>query len=359
MAWGTAVAGALSAIGSLVGGSMQNSANANLNKSNMRWQEAMTKWNQNWQEKMWQKENEYNTPLAQRQRLQEAGYNPWISGSGGMSNVSQGVPQTSSPTPPSMIPMQDVIGPAARSGVSAAMQQVQTQAQASNQLAQAAQSGVDTAIAIYEKTGDADAAEAYLSNVLSTVGGGKIDKDSLYFRQLNLAITGIELDNAQKDYQNSLSKIQVMIQEQTGLAKAQADLNMIDQQITESVARIGKMASDVKVNEAEVQKLLSEEAMNIAKKNNLDADTQTINGIRDALIDKAVEDAAISKYQKNASMREDEEGKAEFVSRRKARNWLRSDAGQNEQLANEIDETNSKANLVNKIVRGQNRKRRR
>ena len=55
---GTAIAGVVSAIGSLVGGSLANHANANLNKSNMRWQEAMTKWNQNWQEKMWQKKSE-------------------------------------------------------------------------------------------------------------------------------------------------------------------------------------------------------------------------------------------------------------------------------------------------------------
>ena len=358
MAWGTAVAGIASAIGGLVGTGLQNSANANLNKANMRWQEAMTKWNQNWQESMWNKENAYNTPLAQRQRLQEAGYNPWISGSGGMSNVSQGVPQTNSPTPPSMIPMQSY-GPAIQTGIKTAMEAVQTKANAANQLAQAAQNGVDTAIAIYEKTGDYDAAQAYLQNVLSGVGGANLSGSSLYFQQLDLAISGMELDNAQKDYQNSLSKIQVMIQEKTGLAKAQADLNMIDQQITESVARIGKMASDVKVNEAEVQKLLSEEAMNIAKKNNLDADTKTIDGIRDALIDKAVEDAAISKYQKNASIREDEEGKAVFVSRRKARNWLRSDEGQNEQLSNEVTESNGSANLVNKIMRGQNRRSRR
>ena len=105
--WGAAIAGMASAAGSIIGGFQSNAANTNLNKTNREWQTAMTKWNQNWQEKMWNKQNEYNTPLAQRKRLQEAGYNPWISGSGGsMSNVSQAAPQTTTPSAPQSIPMQ-------------------------------------------------------------------------------------------------------------------------------------------------------------------------------------------------------------------------------------------------------------
>lgn len=351
---GTAIAGVVSAIGSLVGGSLANHANANLNKSNMRWQEAMTKWNQNWQEKMWQKENEYNTPLAQRQRLQEAGYNPWISGSGGsMSNVSQGVPQTSSPSPPSMIPMQDVIGPAARSGVSAAMQQVQTQAQASNQLAQAAQNGVDTAIAIYEKTGDFDTAEAFLANVLSTVGGGKIDKNSLYFQQLNLAVHGKELDNANKQLQNQYQELQNQIQAKTGMPLAEATLYKIQQEGQLLGEEIFNVAKDTLLkgqqidNLKEAKRLISEqvresiahqvayyaEAYKLRKEGDkYVADTQTINQIRDSIVATAKNQANITYNQSWLQYYNSVEGKARFDQRQQSRSWLVSEEGQKNAL---------------------------
>ena len=69
-----------------------NAANASMDKATRDWQsmENLTAFQR--QHKMWEEQNAYNTPSAQRQRLQEAGYNPWISGSGGMSNVSQGAP---------------------------------------------------------------------------------------------------------------------------------------------------------------------------------------------------------------------------------------------------------------------------
>ena len=53
------------------------------NQKNRDWQSAENRSAEAWQEKMWNLQNAYNTPSAQRQRLQEAGYNPWISGSGG------------------------------------------------------------------------------------------------------------------------------------------------------------------------------------------------------------------------------------------------------------------------------------
>jgi hypothetical protein len=43
----------------------------------------------NWQENMWNKENFYNTASAQRQRLEEAGLNPYLMMNGGSAGVSQ------------------------------------------------------------------------------------------------------------------------------------------------------------------------------------------------------------------------------------------------------------------------------
>lgn len=42
-----------------------------------RWTLHNQKQNQQWEEGMWNKQNAYNTPSAQKQRMQEAGMNPW------------------------------------------------------------------------------------------------------------------------------------------------------------------------------------------------------------------------------------------------------------------------------------------
>lgn len=66
MSW---IGAAIGAIGSLVGGlastSMNNTAAANLDSANRRWQETQ-----------WDKANEYNSPINQVQRYRDAGLNP-------------------------------------------------------------------------------------------------------------------------------------------------------------------------------------------------------------------------------------------------------------------------------------------
>lgn len=47
--------------------------------------------NQAWQEKMWNKQNEYNTASAQRQRLEQAGLNPYLMMNGGSAGTAGSV----------------------------------------------------------------------------------------------------------------------------------------------------------------------------------------------------------------------------------------------------------------------------
>lgn len=82
---GSLLGGALGAVGSSVAGKYQLQATRETNKQNYKiWREQVAE-----QLAQWNRENEYNTPLAQRQRLEEAGYNP-LSGqdSGNASSVS-------------------------------------------------------------------------------------------------------------------------------------------------------------------------------------------------------------------------------------------------------------------------------
>ena len=89
-------------LGSLVGGLfgagssvIQNSQNAQsvretnqmnykINQMNNQFNERMAIQQRNWQEDMWNKENAYNTASAQRQRLEEAGLNPYLMMTGGI-----------------------------------------------------------------------------------------------------------------------------------------------------------------------------------------------------------------------------------------------------------------------------------
>ena len=94
-------------LGSIAGGlfgigasSMQNSQNRQniretnqmnykINQMNNQFNERMAIQQRNWQENMWNKENAYNTASAQRQRLEEAGLNPYLMMNGGSAGSAQ------------------------------------------------------------------------------------------------------------------------------------------------------------------------------------------------------------------------------------------------------------------------------
>lgn len=66
-----------------------NQMNYKINQMNNQFNELMAIQQRNWQENMWKKENAYNTASAQRQRLEEAGLNPYMMMNGGSAGVAQ------------------------------------------------------------------------------------------------------------------------------------------------------------------------------------------------------------------------------------------------------------------------------
>ncbi len=93
---GSLISGAGSLLGSLFGGSAQAKASRETNETNYKiWREQSNlnqvmyarqnqDYKDNWQHQF-DSTNEYNTPLAQRQRLEEAGLNPYLAMQGGNS----------------------------------------------------------------------------------------------------------------------------------------------------------------------------------------------------------------------------------------------------------------------------------
>lgn len=68
-----------------------NQMNYKINQMNNQFNERMAMQQRNFQENMWNKENEYNTASAQRQRLEEAGLNPYLMMNGGSAGTAQSV----------------------------------------------------------------------------------------------------------------------------------------------------------------------------------------------------------------------------------------------------------------------------
>ena len=86
---GAAALGAgISVLGSLLSSSAQNSANASMDRET-----------REWQEKMWSRNNEYNTPLNQRKRLEAAGINPALAFQNGNTGVASSTPSAVQHTP--------------------------------------------------------------------------------------------------------------------------------------------------------------------------------------------------------------------------------------------------------------------
>ena len=93
------IAGGLFGIGSSVIQNSQNRQNVRetnqmnykINQMNNQFNERMAMQQRDFQEYMWNKENAYNTASAQRQRLEEAGLNPYLMMNGGSAGTAQSV----------------------------------------------------------------------------------------------------------------------------------------------------------------------------------------------------------------------------------------------------------------------------
>ena len=100
---GAAIAQAgLNALGTSLGGISSYKSAKKIMREQMRWQESMYQRQVDDNRANWQMQNDYNTPLAQRQRLEQAGYNPALFGadlqSGSSADAVQGGAVSSAPS---------------------------------------------------------------------------------------------------------------------------------------------------------------------------------------------------------------------------------------------------------------------
>lgn len=95
-----------SAIGNVVSTNKTNQSNMAINRMNNEFNAAEAQKARDFQLDMWNRENEYNTASAQRQRLSEAGLNPYLMMSGGNAGTASSVGSTSPASAASPLSMQ-------------------------------------------------------------------------------------------------------------------------------------------------------------------------------------------------------------------------------------------------------------
>ena len=284
------VGGASSLVGGLIGSNAQKSANkTNLQiarETNAANQQLADKQNQ-WNLDQWNRENEYNSASAQKQRLIDAGMNPyWSSVSPGTAQNVQSAPmanQQMAHVEP-VTAMAQAIPNAADSAFNAIMQS----ATATKALAEAksaeAKANLDTQLSEYNDTANPRRIAALdlqnqnqqigLQSSLESIKGQVLQNQ--HTQLTNVQQQGI---NVLTNLQIENDKFQLSLQKKFGEKFKKAELDKL-------VAEKGQIDSQTNVNVATIGKIASEIARNYAESNHLNADTQTINSLRPYIIQK-------------------------------------------------------------------------
>lgn len=92
---GSIVSGAAGVLGNVLGGifgsksqSSANKTNLQINRENNAFNAEQAQINRDWTESLWNKSNSYNSAVSQRQRLEQAGLNPYLMMNGGNAGVA-------------------------------------------------------------------------------------------------------------------------------------------------------------------------------------------------------------------------------------------------------------------------------
>ena len=194
-------------VANLISGSSSNSANASMNRETRDWQSKENALNRNWQEEMWNKQNVYNTPSAQRSRLEEAGYNPFMDPSVGVGQSSN-AGAAGSPSmvgSPNAIPNQpvNVGGPLASIGAYI-LQAKSIDSQVANQSAQTMMQILENAQKMRKMGYDSKEIDDYIKQASSFVKGisSGIDQE----------VESLRLDNLKKSAENDLMTFQYQME---------------------------------------------------------------------------------------------------------------------------------------------------
>ena len=315
------IAGGLFGIGSSVIQNSQNRQNVRetnqmnykINQMNNQFNERMAMQQRDFQENMWNKENAYNTASAQRQRLEEAGLNPYLMMNGGSAGSAQSVGSGSSASSASPAVMQPF-----QSDFSGIQQAIGSVFQSQVQQAQVSQ-----------LQGQKNLADAQAMQALSNVDWSKMTEDTRdYLKATGLARAKLGYSKEMQELDNMAFAGRLMQAQGTNQlldAEAKTVLNKyLDQQqqadLNVKAAEYYNMMSQGHLNYAQAKKVLAEEILAYAR-----AKGQNISN----MVAKATAESLIRATNASNHSIEEFESEAAKFNRERARSrsiedWYRS-----------------------------------
>lgn len=300
---------ALLAGASIIGGLINHGLQQNENQRSRDFAASESQKQRAWAEKMY---TTFNTPSAQMHMMRNAGLNPYLLERNGQVATGNAPTDSSTYNPVSMnagqLNFPDAVGSYLQARV--------VDANIANQQQETISRGLDNFTKALERGLSYDDASKILN-----MSVGSFNRNG----ELDYAMRSIEQDFIRRESEAAMAKFSAYLKQRYGEKEVQNVIANQEQEFSRMAAEIGKMASDVKVNEAEISKKASELARNYADANHLRADAATIDAIRNAMADKYRNEAAISGYERG-------ESEAEFTSRNRVRNFMRTKEGQYRRL---------------------------
>lgn len=318
-----------------------NEANKQIARENREWQGGENQLQRDWSERQWNLNNAYNTPSAIAERQRQAGFNPYLLGSQlgqGQSTPATANVATSAPSAPQMQPARIGATSAALNNsmnnlVNYSLQKEAADANAANQQSQSFSQDVQTAQELdkvypqYRNAKGQTMGQMFLEKRLPQTLGANTD-NSLVSRSAAAAVQ-------KQEAEAKIAEVQSALESEFGRKRAVQGLAYVDQQITESAARIGKMASDAKVNDASVSKLKAEAKTEgqkfwteVAKQYNLkkQGDYYVATSSQINLLKNLVQERMSVENQ--MLQRRNSEDFSRYKGRQLVRDWMESDEGQ-------------------------------
>lgn len=320
-----ALGGALvSGIAGAAGASATNSSNKKIARENRDWQTVENQKQRDFIQEMFDEQNEYNTPSAQMARYREAGLNPYLSqgqiGSGSSTSVPSAPSGVGSPNLPSLSnPMAAAAGILGDTSISLAQQKL---AHTNEQMAK-----VELLGRVRKVLGE----EAY-QQMKDKILPGLVTSPSEMTQDWRKEESEIALSQSQGEIARQKASLDKMLND-NGLGWR--ILTEYDNNAMKIHSEIGKMASDAKVNDAQVKSLTENLKLIVpqAKKLLADAakagaDAQTINALRKYVVDQAKYTADTLMYESGMSALDYGEKYADYSEDALLRNYKQSGTAQ-------------------------------
>lgn len=203
-----------------------------------------------WEEKMWLMNNEYNTPLAQRKRLEDAGYNPYL-----LSDDSSASGQSTLPSAPAASPLPQFHNPL--DGSAQILQQgLQVEANVDLQRMKTLESVSDIMLKLYKDGGQKQVNE-FMQEFAPALKALNFE-GSFYEQRIKKEFLSMDIANDRADIQRMVENLyskdtanQILDNLRKTYDLMSSQIDSLEAETNVSKARLNEIASNIARNFAE------------------------------------------------------------------------------------------------------------